>query len=108
CVDQFCPPGTFCDQRFGPCKRPPCRPILLCVPDKFNGCAGISCPTGQICIARSRPCIGRSCKKYPSCVKPGTCDALVCLPSQKCVADPTPKCITDIPTVSNVIGNATL
>ncbi|KJH49096.1 hypothetical protein DICVIV_04803 [Dictyocaulus viviparus] len=108
CVDRFCPPGTFCDQRVGPCEKPPCRPIILCIPDIYNGCVGHSCPTGEVCVERVRPCIGRSCKKTPICAKPGTCDAIICPPSHKCTAEPTPKCIKSIPTVSTVIGNATL
>ncbi|KAL6726673.1 hypothetical protein Aduo_008619 [Ancylostoma duodenale] len=108
CIDKFCPPGTFCDERLGPCKNPPCRPIFVCLPNEFNGCARHTCPTGEVCVERVRPCIGRSCKKLPSCAKPGTCDAMVCPPSQKCVADPTPKCVKHIPTVSSVIGKAQL
>ncbi|KHJ80303.1 hypothetical protein OESDEN_20023 [Oesophagostomum dentatum] len=108
CVDKFCPPGRFCEERLGPCKKPPCRPILICLPDDVNGCARHSCPTGEVCVERVQPCISKSCKKVPSCAKKGTCDALVCPPSQKCVADPTPKCVKYIPTVSSVIGKAQL
>ncbi|EYC40336.1 hypothetical protein Y032_0618g700 [Ancylostoma ceylanicum] len=108
CIDKFCPPGTFCDERLGPCKKPPCRPIFVCLPDEFNGCARHSCPSGEVCVERVRPCIGKSCKKLPSCAKPGTCDAMVCPPSHKCEADPTPKCVKHIPTVSSVIGKAQL
>ncbi|VDO22048.1 unnamed protein product [Haemonchus placei] len=67
CVNHFCPPGSFCSERKGPCKTPPCRPILLCIPDQYNGCAGHSCPSGEICVERVQPCIGKSCKKIPSC-----------------------------------------
>uniref|UniRef100_A0A1I7W9M7 TIL domain-containing protein n=1 Tax=Heterorhabditis bacteriophora TaxID=37862 RepID=A0A1I7W9M7_HETBA len=108
CVNHFCPPGTFCDERIGPCKKDPCRPILVCLPDKFNGCSRHSCPSGEICVERTRPCISRSCKKIPSCTKPGTCDALVCPPSQKCILSPTPTCVKHIPTTGNIIGKATL
>ncbi|KAK6022463.1 hypothetical protein OSTOST_11837 [Ostertagia ostertagi] len=108
CIGHFCPPGSFCDERIGPCKTPPCRPILLCLPDQYNGCARHSCPSGEICVERVRPCISKSCKKIPSCAKPGTCDALVCPPSQKCVAEPQPKCVKHIPTVTSVIGGAQL
>ncbi|VDP30575.1 unnamed protein product, partial [Heligmosomoides polygyrus] len=90
CIDKFCPPGTFCDERLGPC------------------CVRHSCASGEVCVERIRSCIGRSCKKISTCAKPGTCDALVCPPSQKCVADPTPKCVKHIPTVKSVIGHAHL
>ncbi|KAK6036818.1 hypothetical protein COOONC_25677 [Cooperia oncophora] len=72
CVNHYCPPGTFCDERIGPCKTPPCRPILMCLPDKYNGCARHSCPSGEICVERVQACISKSCKKIPSCAKPGS------------------------------------
>ena len=37
CIDKFCPPGTFCDERPGPCVKPPCRTILACLPIEANG-----------------------------------------------------------------------
>ncbi|VDN29505.1 unnamed protein product [Cylicostephanus goldi] len=94
CVDSYCPPGKFCQERVFPCKNPPCRPILFCLPNEENGCARHKCPANEVCVERVEPCINKICKKIPSCAKPGTCDALVCPPSQHCVANPKPRCET--------------
>uniref|UniRef100_A0A7E4WBD3 TIL domain-containing protein n=1 Tax=Panagrellus redivivus TaxID=6233 RepID=A0A7E4WBD3_PANRE len=103
CVDKFCPPGTFCLAReIVKCKNTPCKPMLFCIPNPVNGCATVDCATGLVCVERPTRCIGRSCKKTPKCVKSGTCDALVCPPSHKCEASPTPKCVKTILTESDV------
>ncbi|VDM73291.1 unnamed protein product [Strongylus vulgaris] len=108
CVDKFCPAGKFCYERLGPCENPPCRPILMCLPNEVNGCRGHDCPFGEVCVERVQPCIGKSCRKIAICAKAGTCDAFVCPPSQKCVENPKPKCVKHVPTVSSVIGEAHL
>lgn len=54
------------------------------------------------CVGRTIPCIGKSCKQIARCVKSGTCDALVCPPSHRCVAKPQPHCVRGIFTISEV------
>uniref|UniRef100_A0A915D847 Uncharacterized protein n=1 Tax=Ditylenchus dipsaci TaxID=166011 RepID=A0A915D847_9BILA len=103
CANKFCPTGTYCDTRnVVKCKSPPCRPIFICIPDSLNGCAKEGCSPGFKCVERTIPCIGKSCKKTAKCVKPGTCDALVCAPSHRCEEKPQPHCVRGIFTISEV------
>ncbi|KAI1719484.1 hypothetical protein Ddc_08696 [Ditylenchus destructor] len=103
CVDKFCPPGTYCDTRnVVQCKNPPCRPLLICLPDSNNGCGQHQCSPGLVCVERTVPCIGKSCKKTATCAKSGSCDALVCPPSHRCEAEPKPHCVRGIFTISEV------
>ncbi|CAI2349749.1 unnamed protein product [Caenorhabditis sp. 36 PRJEB53466] len=109
CIDKFCPPGTFCDERPGPCVKPPCRTILACLPVEANGCARMECKSPQVCVERVRPCIGRACKEIATCETPNTCAAVVCPPSQKCkLENGKPTCKKHIPPTRGIIGKAVL
>uniref|UniRef100_A0AAF5PSD3 Follistatin-like domain-containing protein n=1 Tax=Wuchereria bancrofti TaxID=6293 RepID=A0AAF5PSD3_WUCBA len=98
CVDKFCPLGTYCEERnIVSCGNPPCRPLLVCMPDNTKGCKSHPpCPAGKVCAEKLVPCIGRSCRKIAKCVLPGTCDAMECPPSHKCVMNPGPTCVKTI------------
>ncbi|ETN80675.1 hypothetical protein NECAME_09035 [Necator americanus] len=56
------------------------------------------------------PCMSPPCRPILICLHDefNACEAMVCPPSQRCVADPAPKCVKYIPTVSSVIGRGQL
>ncbi|CAG9538515.1 unnamed protein product [Cercopithifilaria johnstoni] len=69
----------------------------------FNGCKSHPpCPPGLICAEKLVPCISRSCRKIAKCVPPGTCEAMECPPSHKCVMNPGPTCVRTILTAEDV------
>ncbi|CAD6200223.1 unnamed protein product [Caenorhabditis auriculariae] len=49
CIDKFCPPETYCEERLGPCVHPPCRTIFACLPKEVNACEAVVCPPSHRC-----------------------------------------------------------